>query len=1114
MSNTKYFADLVKVCSVLPVFAVMPAMANTLDSQLVIDSSEALKLSNVDISWMTADTNGGAIVSAGALNVSGVKFLGNSSQGYGGVAYLLNVDGTTSLNVSDSKFSTNSAYIGGALFGHTNASITLNNTDFEYNTADFGGAVYTATSSGVFTMNGGTVKANTARSAGGLDLFATSFLNDVKFINNKATDATDDGGGALFLGSVSKTYITDAEFRGNTSEADGGAIAMRAPNMGDNSNAKLDIFDTDFVDNSAVMTGGAIYATFYDSVTERNAVYIEDSDFIRNNAETGGAIYNDGRLDKDNNKASMKIVDTDFNENTATVSGGAIYNTGKLTIVDTDFVGNSAIELGGAIYSSGKLDLDEVSFVSNSVTEEDGGALFITGGQENNITNSIFEANHADNYSGGAILLQNGVLNIDNTTFVGNTAMESGAIFTYSSQPNTLNITNSVFDSNMALSAGAVQAMYQANISDTVFKNNIATTNTDGAGALFVGAVGKAVLDNITFENNRADYRGGAISTRSADLGNNKDAKLDVLNSKFIGNKAGTTGGAFDNYLYSSVADDTAVYFEKVEFSANSAALGGAVYNHGAEDRGGNTASTHINGATFVGNIATDAGGAVYNEAKGALMLSGTNTFSGNTANGVANDIYNDGALTIASGMTSIDGGIDGVGALDIKSGATLNMNYASIEQGTINIDGTLMASLRDTKDTVDIAGTLSGTGNVLLSAGAIGTYDISAFKDFATEENIDFGKTYDIKFSEDMLTATLSSRDAQSIAADTGASVAAAGAVSGLANVTDAKLQQVSLMMQEALNSGDIETVEQEVAKVNPNKKPVGQSVSSSVQNQVLTVAAGRMSSVGGTTGRAGGDVTGAGVWAQGMFNKTKMGSAFEGNSRGFAMGGDTLINNVFTLGGGYAYSSTNVLGGGRDIDVESNSIFVYGQYKPAAWYVNSTLTYTESEYSDAANMAAGFALGSDYDIKAYGAQVMTGYDFASGVTPEVGLRYLHTNQGEHENAFGATVREMDMDFLSGVAGLKYAFEIESDTAVKFSPEMRAAMTYDFISDDATATVVFPGAAAYYVDVDRLSRLGGEFGIGLTAEYRGLELSLNYELDLHKDYTSQTGLFKFRYDF
>ena len=105
------------------------------------------------------------------------------------------------------------------------------------------------------------------------------------------------------------------------------------------------------------------------------------------------------------------------------------------------------------------------------------------------------------------------------------------------------------------------------------------------------------------------------------------------------------------------------------------------------------------------------------------------------------NDIYNDGTLTIASGMTSIDGGINGAGVLDIQSGATLNMNYAVIEQGSINIDGTLMASLRNANDTVDIVGTLSGTGNVLLSAGAVGTYDVSLFTD--ANLNVDFGKTY-----------------------------------------------------------------------------------------------------------------------------------------------------------------------------------------------------------------------------------------------------------------------------------------------------------------------------------------------------------------------------------
>ena len=1067
MSNTKCFADLIKVCSVLPALLVMPAMGANYTKVDETPMNGVLTMSG-EYSWMDAST------ADDELSVWWIKG------------------------------------------GHVTVQ---ENTKFTNNKADVGIFSVSAKAPSYLTLNSGVVfENNVARFDGGaVANYDVLVATDVTFRKNVAQidfdkDTTPMGGGAIALGAVSNTKIYDSHFIQNESKYHGGAIAMRGPNDGDNSQATLDIFDTDFSGNLAGENGGAIYSTFYDSVTERYAVYMNDVDFERNSAQRGGAVYNDGLADRAGNKASMKIVDADFDYNSATVDGGAIYNAGAMVIADTDFVGNTATALGGAIYSSGKLDLDRVNFISNSVIEEDGGALFITGGQENNITNSIFRDNHADNYSGGAILLKNGVLNIDNTTFVGNTAMESGAIFTYSSQPNTLNITNSVFDGNMALSAGAVQAMNIANISNTVFKNNIATTNSDGAGALFVGAVGRAVLDNVTFVNNSADYRGGAISTRSADLGNNKDAKLDILDSVFTGNIAGTTGGAFDNYLYSSKTDDTAVYFENATFASNNAEMGGAIYNHGAKDLGGNTASLKVNGATFVGNIATQDGGAIYNEDNGGMTLEGTNTFTANTANGFANDIYNDGMLTIASGVTSIDGGITGAGTLDIKSGATLNMNYASIEQGSINIDGTLMASILNANDAVDISGMLSGSGNLLLNVGAIGTYDLGELKSFVTQDS--FGKVYNVSLDENNV-ATLTAKDAATIAQDTGITNGAAGAVSALATSGDVKLQKVSLAVQEALNTGNAEVVEQEMAKVNPNKKPVGQSVSSSVQNQVLSLASGRMSAVGGgATGRAGGDVTGAGVWAQGIVNKSKMGSQFEGHSAGFAMGGDTLIDNVLTLGGGYAFSDTDILGGGRDIDVESNSIFVYGQYKPAKWYVNATLTYTESEYTDVANVMGVALQGQEYDIKAYGAQAMFGYDFASGVTPEFGLRYLHTAQEEHLNSLGATVQDLDVNFLSGVAGLKYAFEIESDTAVKFSPTMRAAMTYDFLSEDAQATVVFPGATPYYVDVDSLSRMGGEFGIGLTAEWRGLELSLDYELVLHKDYTSQTGLFKFRYNF
>ena len=60
----------------------------------------------------------------------------------------------------------------------------------------------------------------------------------------------------------------------------------------------------------------------------------------------------------------------------------------------------------------------------------------------------------------------------------------------------------------------------------------------------------------------------------------------------------------------------------------------------------------------------------------------------------------------------------------------------------------------------------------------------------------------------------------------------------------------------------------------------------------------------------------------------------------------------------------------------------------------------------------------------------------------------------------------------------------------------------------------MMPGGASYQVGGERLSRLGGEFGIGLTANYKGVELSVMYDLDLHEDYTSQTGMFKLRAKF
>ena len=55
MSNTKYFADLIKVCSVLPVFAVMPAMGANYTKVDETPMNGVLTMSG-EYSWMDAST--------------------------------------------------------------------------------------------------------------------------------------------------------------------------------------------------------------------------------------------------------------------------------------------------------------------------------------------------------------------------------------------------------------------------------------------------------------------------------------------------------------------------------------------------------------------------------------------------------------------------------------------------------------------------------------------------------------------------------------------------------------------------------------------------------------------------------------------------------------------------------------------------------------------------------------------------------------------------------------------------------------------------------------------------------------------------------------------------
>ena len=1118
MSRYKHLADLLKICSVLPALAVMPAFAT-------VDITEGQVIEN-------QTNNDGANQNAAGLTIT-----------YG--------DSLTTSGVNNVTFNNNSSVNSGGAMKALNGFVAGDGWTFTNNHSD-------KMSGGLYVTIPEDAKSNRNIVLG----------NGTTFSGNTSVWL----GGALGIESAGTVTIGDnTKFESNSTEADGGAIAIWTDKSnGATSGTELTLGRTDFTGNTAANRGGAI-ANLNNDIAEKktdfyNTVNIASgSTFTGNSAKTGGAIYNLG---------TMNVGGT-FTGNTATSQGGAIWNSGNLNIANGSvFDGNNAA-YGGAIYNTGALTIGDNVVFKNS--DSNSAVHIATTGSATFGDNVQFIDNITDD---GALKLSSsakgGVIEIGkNALFQGNTSTKSGgAIRTYS--PNSLKIAdNATFEKNSSTNYGGAiylvnkdvdfgsgfkfientsnrgGAIYFASAAEFdlngyEFTKNQAksTDSSDGAGgALYVNkATGSININDSTFTENKAGVAGGAIGyengstvemningstfTRNETVAEGgavvSDAQLFVENSTFTGNKttgtlkiedveegkpayyANNGGGAI--FLY----DQSNTTVRDSVFSQNSSGTyGGAISTRiGASAE---NSSLTIDGATFTDNTAGVNGGAIYNTV--AMTLNGENVFSGNMAGGAANDIHNIGTMTVASGTTTLGGGITGNGSLTISDGAVLNIGTTTVEQASIDIDGTLNASMLSSDNYGKLLAdsiTTGENGKLQLTIGSVGTYDI--FGGIAHEGiNIDAGLTYDV-INNGADGIEIAIKAVEDIAADTGLSNQGAATIAALANTDDDVLAAISLRAQTELAAGNVDYVEHETAKLNPENKPVAHSISSSVQNQVLSLAAGRMT--GGTVGRSGGDLANAdyGIWAQGLYNHSKLNGQFKGDTTGISVGADALIDGKYTIGIGYAYNDTDVDSDSRDTKIESNSLFLYGQYKPNNWYVNAALNYTMGNYTETSN-PFGVQFESEYDVDSFGGQVMTGYDFASGLTPEIGARYLHISQDAYDVALGH-VDGADMDYLTGVAGIRYAFEIESDMELKFRPELRAAATYDFLSDAAVATITAPGSVSYVIDADRLSRFGGEFGIGLAAEWRGLTVSLNYDLDLHEDYTSQTGMLKFRYDF
>ena len=486
--------------------------------------------------------------------------------------------------------------------------------------------------------------------------------------------------------------------------------------------------------------------------------------------------------------------------------------------------------------------------------------------------------------------------------------------------------------------------------------------------------------------------------------------------------------------------------------------------------------------------------------------------------------LVNNGTLNIMTQTNNLDADLTGNGTLVVYENNIVNVGTHNITQDTIALNGTMNATVRGGNSAQFNANTFNGSGNLNLSFATTGTYHVFGNNVFGEdgEGDVDLSginvdsSLYNLNWLNNGKDLKVSLKSADNIANDNGLSGDAAVAVAGMAGSSSAVLNDLAVQMQEKLAEGTpgaIQEVEQAAASINPETESVSKTVAHSIQNTLTDLVNSRMAIL--NIGRSAGDSTFAsgGVWAQGLYNKTKMNEHFDGYTRGVALGLDGRINHDITIGAGYAFNNSDIVSRGHDIDIDSNTVFVYGQYKPSGWFANGIMNYTWSEYTEK-GLSTMLPTSSKYNADSFGAALAGGYEFNFGLALGLGARYMHVNGESYTDSLGTKKKFDSTDYLTTMFGAKYGLNIKASENMSFRPELRYALKYDVLYDATHATVMMPGTTAYTLTGDRLPRIGNEFGLGLMMRYRAMSLSLSYDIEVREDYTSQTGMARLRYKF
>lgn len=537
--------------------------------------------STVSSNTATIDSAGyaGGVYGRGTVVISDTIFHNNHSTWRGGALFTL----SNSPQLTNVTFSDNSSNRGGA-YNPRGSDATITNALFSGNSAVKGGGVYA--DFGEPNLTNVTFYNNTATGEGG-GLYATESANVTTIQQSTFYSNTATSGGAIYNRNGSEVLATNVTISGNhADEAGGGAyveaffdlrhatmVSNTAVITGDgiyaNTGADVALLSDNIIayhedDNCAIGGTGAIFSLDYNledandcgltqtnDITNTNPLLLpladNGGDTLTHAFEFGSPAFNSGSSSgttvdqrgvvrpqygvadrgayefddltctaENNVSDETSLQEAIFCYNAATSGSYIITFTADITLTSaTSTITNSnsvSLAVVGDGYTldgnstqrhftveGGEVSFDNLTF-ANGYTDSTGGSLLIGDNAVVNIENSTFTGNTAD--GDGAAIYSSGVTNIENSTISGNSATdEGGGIYSAS----TLTLTHTTIVSNTAVSLG--DNLFGEPSSDITIGQSIIAYATDAD-------------DNCVFLNTITDAGDNIVSDSSCDMSN------------------------------------------------------------------------------------------------------------------------------------------------------------------------------------------------------------------------------------------------------------------------------------------------------------------------------------------------------------------------------------------------------------------------------------------------------------------------------------------------------------------------------------------------------------------------------------------------------------------